>query len=286
MSGIILVAETGSDIPQEVAKKYGIHLVPMHVSFGGETLDDGAFPVERICEYYEKNKEIPKTSACSPGDFTKAYDEIRSLWPDKHILHLAYSAATTASYQSSILAAAEHDPGAITIIDTAQVSVGQAAIVIGLAQLLEQIPDTTLEEAKNAVDELCKKVHMCFLPDDLEYLRAGGRVNNVAYMGSRILNLHPCIEIIDGVLTATKKFRGSLKKIVPTFIREYTEKYNFNRERLYLIDSTGLDKEIYKIAEAEAKECGFKELIWMSTGCVITTHGGPGTFGLVGLSEG
>ena len=33
MSKIILVAETGSDITPELAERYGIEMVPMHVSF-------------------------------------------------------------------------------------------------------------------------------------------------------------------------------------------------------------------------------------------------------------
>ena len=31
---VILVAETGSDIPKELAKQHGIYLVPMHVQMG------------------------------------------------------------------------------------------------------------------------------------------------------------------------------------------------------------------------------------------------------------
>jgi len=285
MSGIVLVAETGSDIPPEIAEKYGIHLVPMHVSFGIETLDDGAFPVDRICEYYERTKEIPKTSACSPADYTAVFDTIRSRWPEKQILHLAYSAATTSSYQSALLSASTYPPGMITSVDTAQVSVGQAAVVIEMAELLDSVPTLPMKEAVKVAEQLRKQVHMCFLPDDLAYLRAGGRVSNVAYMGSRILNLHPCIEIIDGLLVATKKYRGSLKKIVPRFIRENTQKYSLSKERLYLISSIGLDAEICEIAEAEANACGYYEIVWLSTGCVITTHGGPGTIGMVGFSD-
>ena len=48
MSKLIILAETGSDIPAETAEKYGIRLVPMHVSFGDETKDDGTFPAEEI----------------------------------------------------------------------------------------------------------------------------------------------------------------------------------------------------------------------------------------------
>ena len=51
MSKIILVAETGADIPPELAQRHGIRIVPMHVSFGSETRDDGAFPPEEICAY-------------------------------------------------------------------------------------------------------------------------------------------------------------------------------------------------------------------------------------------
>mgnify|MGYP003473721759 FL=1 len=36
MKKIIVVAETGSDVTEELAKKYGIELVPMHVSFDTE----------------------------------------------------------------------------------------------------------------------------------------------------------------------------------------------------------------------------------------------------------
>ncbi|MBR6739213.1 MAG: hypothetical protein IKD01_06230 [Oscillospiraceae bacterium] len=39
---VILVAETGSDLTPQMANKIGAYLVPMHVSMGGETYDDGA----------------------------------------------------------------------------------------------------------------------------------------------------------------------------------------------------------------------------------------------------
>ena len=62
MSRIILIAETGSDITQEMAEQYGIQLVSMHVSFDQETKDDGTFPVEEIQEYYQNTGKLPKTS--------------------------------------------------------------------------------------------------------------------------------------------------------------------------------------------------------------------------------
>ncbi len=105
MSRVVLVAETGSDICPELAQKHNIHLVPMHVTFGDETLDDGAFPPEEVCNYYDRTGTLPKTSGCSPEDFEKVFAAIHAAHPDAHILHLAYSAATTVSYQSAKIAA-------------------------------------------------------------------------------------------------------------------------------------------------------------------------------------
>ena len=48
MHDYILLAETGSDIPADLAKRYGVETVPMHVAFGDETRDDGTFPVTDI----------------------------------------------------------------------------------------------------------------------------------------------------------------------------------------------------------------------------------------------
>ena len=73
---IILTAETGSDIPKSLADELGIILIPMHVSMGSETLDDGTFPPEDICAYYKSNGKIPTTSGSTPYDFEALYDQI------------------------------------------------------------------------------------------------------------------------------------------------------------------------------------------------------------------
>ena len=48
MGEIILLAETGSDITDEVAGKYGIYIFPMNVSFWEDTKDDATFPAEDV----------------------------------------------------------------------------------------------------------------------------------------------------------------------------------------------------------------------------------------------
>lgn len=279
---IVLVAETGSDITPELAEEYGIFLVSMHVSMGDKTLDDGAFPPEDVCAYYDATGKVPQTSASMPNDFTAVLDEIHRRWPDKHILHLAYSAVTTCSYQNAVLAAEGRDY--VTHIDTKHVSVGQAAVVLEAAKLLRAHPEMGAEEAAAAVREICDRVQMCFVPKNLDYLRAGGRMSNVVALTGNLLNLHPCIEIIDGKLLAKKKYRGALVKLIPKLIGDFAEKHRLEKDLLYFIWSPGLEDDCRRTAEECAAAHGFRRVVWMKTGCVITCHGGPGCFGIVGFA--
>ncbi len=283
MKNIILVAESGSDITPELAAKYNIYVPPMHVNFGEETWDDGTFPAQRIVDYYREGGKLPKTSGCTPGDFIKVFDEIHELYPEAQILYLAYSAVTTCSYQSAVIAADDRDY--ITIMDTKQVSIGQCAIVIAVAKELEANPDITMDELVKKAEEYIARANMCFAPDNLEFLRAGGRVSNVAFLGAQLLNLHPCIEILDGKLTATKKYRGKMTKVAASLVKDYAEKYNLDRKQLWLVHTVGIADEVKTSAEKAAKEEGFEEIIWIQCNGVITTHGGPKAFGLAGFSK-
>ena len=283
MRKIVLLAETGSDIPVEVAQEYGIYIVPMHVSFEGETKDDGSFPSGEIVSYYKSTGKLPKTSGCVPEDFERIFDRIHEENPDSQILYLAYSAVTTCSYQSAQIAAEKRDY--VTSIDTKQVSAGQYAVVVTMAKLLKEHPEWEMEDALRKAKEVSESVSMCFVPDTLEFLRAGGRVSNAAALCGALLKIHPRIEILDGYLQATKKHRGSMKKVIPQLIKDYIEEKKLEPEELWLIQTPGLDEEIIKEAEKTALACGMKTVTWVKTGGVITTHGGPGAFGIAGVMK-
>lgn len=283
MSKIIVIAETGSDVSKDIANQFGIEIVPMHVSFETETYDDGAFPVEKIGDYYKETGKLPKTSGSTPEDFSKMFDKIHTKNPDAHLLYLAYSAVTTCSYQSAVIAAENKDY--VTILDTKQVSIGQGAIVTTMAQILLDNPEMKIEQAKETALALIDKANMCFVPDNLEFLRAGGRVSNAAFIGSKLLNIHPCIELLEGKLIATKKYRGKMTKVASTLVKDYAEKYNLKKDCIWFVYTIGLSDQVRNSVEETAKECGFEKTQWIKAGGVITTHGGPAAFGLAGFSK-
>lgn len=281
MSKFVLLVESGADFPADLADRYGVWTVPMHVSFGDETRDDGSFPIEEVYHYFEKTGSLTKTSGCTPEDFTRVFARIREKEPNKHILHLAYSAVTTCSYQSAQVAAQGFPE--ITSIDTKHVTVGQAMVTLLLARYLEDNPDCTLEQAVAKAEELSRRCRMGFFPGDLAYLRAGGRVSNAAYLGAKILHLNPLIELKDGHLTATKKYKGRMEKVAPKFLNDFDQSNRFQRDIMAFVYSKGLSDAIRDAVTAQAKEMGFREILWVQTGGVVTTHCGPGGFGVCGV---
>lgn len=123
------------------------------------------------------------------------------------------------------------------------------------------------------------------VPQNLDYLRAGGRVSNAAALISGVLNLHPAIHVTGGKLVAERKYRGSMDKVARRLVRDEAEANALDRDVIYLIRSPGLSREVMDAAEDEVRRCDFGRFEWVKTGCVITCHGGPGAFGVVGFSS-
>ena len=276
MSDIVILAETGSDVPASEAAELGIELVPMHVSIGQKTIDDGDLAPAEMLEECRQLGVLPRTSGCTPGDFAKALDRIHAARPGAQILYIAYSAVTTCTYESARTAAEGRDY--VHMFDTRHVTIGQGFVVTQTARHLAQNPDISVEELQAWSEELAGRMRMGFVPGDLGYLRAGGRLSNAAFVGATLLRIKPVIEIIDGRLVATKKLRGKMVNVALELIDMMYVQGPVDHERVFLVRSSGLPLAIQEAAEARVRELGFKEIRWYDTRNVITSHCGPGSF--------
>lgn len=279
MGKYVIVVESGSDVSPEQCERYGIVIVPMHVTIGSETMDDGSIDPLEIYSRCNELAEMPKTSGCTPGDFEKVFDRIHAEQPDATILHLAYSEATTCSHQSSKIAAQGRDY--VYSMDTRFVSVGQGLVAVETAKYIEAHPDATVEEVFSYAESVMDRILLGFVPTDLGFLKASGRLSNVAFLGAHLLKIKPCIEVLGGKFLATKKFRGSMLKCAHSFIDHMIEKGDIDYSYIGLAYSVGLSDELRTEMEAYARELGFEEITWTKVGGVISSHCGPTAFGAV-----
>ena len=85
-------------------------------------------------------------------------------------------------------------------------------------------------------------------------------------------------------MIAGKKYRGNMGKLARTLLREFTEQHALLRKHIYFINTPYMEESVRTALEEEAAALGFQNISWIKTGCVITCHGGPGAFGIVGTS--
>lgn len=284
MNGTIIVVESGADISSDIASTYDINILPMHISMNGESFDDGSdFPVQLIFDYHKQTGKVPSTSATNPEEYKLLFEELHNKYPDKQILHLCYSAVTTATWQNAHIGSEGMDY--VRHLDTKNVSGGQAVIVLKVAQYLKEHPLAPMEELVNEAEKWIKRIRFGFFSGDLDYLRAGGRVSNATYIAATILSIKPLIEIVDGKLVATKKYRGSMKRVSEKLVSDFTKRYNLETESLFFMFTEGLPETIKEEVEQISKELGYSNILWIKAGGVITTHGGPAAFGIIGIEK-
>lgn len=287
MNQVVITTESCSDLSREMQEMHHIYSVPMHIDFPDKSFLDGEIPVEEIYQFYQRTKKIPKTSAVNPMEFSSFFRKVAEENPGAAIIHIGYSSQASCTFQNAIIGREECSEIDIHLIDSKNVSGGAANITLKAAQIVQENPQVSVYRLVEMITTYVDKVYTCFVPEHIEYLAAGGRVSNSAALGASILQIKPRIDIINGKLVAAKKYRGSMMKIMPKLVDDFVSGHDLSKQLIYVMYAQGAKKEVLSALQKLLLENGFKEIIFMTIGCVMSIHGGEGAIGLsaVGAEE-
>ena len=283
MAKIIITTESGTDLTQQHAKELGIRVIPMYVALEDGMKADGLFPVSEVFEHYKKTKKIPTTSAVNPDEYMAEFRDLRERYPEADIVHIAYTSKASSTYRNAALALQELQDPKLYLVDSLNVSGGIAMICEKAAELAETVTDGA--ELVEKLQPWIERARVTFLPNTLDYLRAGGRVSNAVYLGGTLLNIKPLIVMKDGELIASKKYRGSMEKVAFKYFDVFINENPLDRSLFYLYYVEGFSRELLDQLREKAFAAGFKKVLETTCGCVITCHGGPGALGLAAFAE-
>jgi fatty acid-binding protein DegV len=76
-----------------------------------------------------------------------------------------------------------------------------------------------------------------------------------------------------------------MERVTVKLLEDFTQRENLMKDQIWLLWSLGVPNEVKTIVEMKANELGYKKITWINTGCVITSHAGPGAFGIAGFSN-
>lgn len=284
MSRIIISTESGSDLPYKIIIPNNIEIVPMHVTFGDKTLCDGSFDVREIDDYFINNKSLPTTSAVNPEEFIRHFKSIYQKYPNCNIIHISYSSKLSVSYQNAVIASNEFKSDRLSIIDSENASIGTGVLVMKACEIIRKYGNkATFDECVSLIKKQRENVRCSFIPDKLDYLKAGGRISGVAHLGATVLNLKPSIVVEKGQLIAGKKYRGNIYKIADTFLADFKNHNNISNEFIVIAYTYDINKTLLFALKRQAHKLGFKKSWCFQLGSTVTSHTGPVGIGFAGI---
>ena len=276
---IKITATSTCDLPPELLERYQITMVPLYVSFGGNTYQDGvdASP-EDIFRHVEAGGQLPTTSAVNIADYQELFSQLSPKYDS--VLHITIGSEFSCCYQNALVAAEEFPN--VYVVDSRNLTVGQGLLVLAAAQAAER--GDSMEDILKLLEDLTGRVDTTFVVDKLDYLAKGGRCSSVVALGANLLRLKPCIVLADGRMTVGKKYRGAFDKVLPDYAQDQLSGKNVDLDRVFVVH-TRCDPSIPESMCRMMQQFGFREVLTAVAGSTISCHCGPNTLGVIFLRK-
>ncbi|MEK3733961.1 DegV family protein [Paenibacillus sp. FSL M8-0334] len=279
MSGKIKIfADSTCDLPSSWIKEYNIGIVPLYVVFGDESLRDGVdITPEQLYARVDQEGKLPKTAAPSPSDFISAFTPFIEQGDD--ILFIGISTELSSTCQNALIAASELPEGRVTVFDSRNLSCGIGLLVMKAVRAAEN--GAAMPEIIELLSKTVGEVDCEFVIDTLEYLYKGGRCSGMQNIIGSLLKIRPVIKVIDGSMTPAYKVRGKKEKALEQMLSNALSQIDQMDKDLIIVVHTMAEEEALFLQKELQAKTGAREVQISTAGCVICSHCGPQTVGIM-----
>ena len=279
---VAVVVDSGADIPEDLAERYGIHVVPVRIHFATHSyLDKVSMTPGEFYRELVTNPTHPKTSQPPPGDFRRMFEFLASHYDAVVSVNLTsrHSGTWDAATKAAQRVATEGKP--VSAVDSRNASVGQGLIAIAAAEAAAQGADAP---AVVAVTQAAMDQTQTFaLLGSIDFAVRGGRVPAIVGNIARLLGLNVILRTWpDGRISAGGGLFGSVK-LRTRFARFVARRYRIDagRERVRILVGHGDRLEEGRLLAEELVGRFPKDAVdfclLTDMGPAIGVHGGPGT---------
>lgn len=279
-----IISDSTCDLSKELLEKYDIAIVPLHIHLGDNEYEDGVnISPDEIYKWSDEHKTTPKTSAASIEETVKV---MKPFVEEKREI-ICFSISSSMSASGNVMRLAAQELAAeekVFVVDSANLSTGIGLLVIEAALMAQN--GSSAKEIAEEMERLKPLVRASFVVDTLTYLYRGGRCSAVAAMAGGMLKLHPRIVVENGKMDAGKKYRGNLKNVILAYTKDMEEELKKARKDRVFITHSGCAPEILQeVREYLESLQRFEEILITRAGGVISSHCGPGTLGVLFISD-
>ena len=277
--GIRIITDSGSDITQETAGKWGVRVLPLSVRFGEEEfLDDITLTADALYTRMIETGGIPKTSQVPPYVFELAFGE--AVKAGDTVICITLSSGMSGCYQSACIAAKKFGDK-VTVIDSLNVCASQYALV-RYAEGMVRMGKSHREIVQRLVRDV-KRLHVISLVDTLEYVHRGGRLSLVKTLAGGVMRIKPIITADEeGKVRVLGKARGQ-KNAFKMFTQFVEEAGGIDFSLPVCMAYSGLSDEnmnLFMQREAALFEGNESSVHRTQFGATVGTYSGPGAFAI------
>jgi DegV family protein with EDD domain len=273
-----IITDSTSYIEREVLNDLDIGVISLYVSFPDRSIRE--VDIENQ-EFYEilKDQGIPLSSQPTQGELYASMVDVVSKGHDLLCILLSSDMSGTYSSACSVREQVleEYKDAKIHILDSRSNSMqlGFAAIVAARAAQ-EGKP---LEEVIRIAEDNIKRSRFLFIPENLEYLKKGGRIGGGSALIGNILKIIPILTVEDGqtavlktVRTKARAIKAMLEKMLEYNVKSAIEEVVVHHINCY--------EQAAQLA-GKIKESLTIDVPIVDIGPVIGLHVGPGAIGIV-----
>ncbi len=279
---ITVVTDSACDLPDEVLRAHGIHLVPLTLIVGGEVMQDR---VDMTAEEFGRRLQKGAhgtTSQPPPAAFLDAYE--RAAVDGESVLGVVLGSALSGTLLSAQAAAKRFDAAPITLVDSRAATLLQGLLALKAAELAEA--GGGAEEIATTLGAMRERSGLLFTVDVFDYLLASGRVGKGRAWLANLLDLKPVLGLdTKGTVLPVAKVRGRAKVLAKVMsvlaqrIPADTPAVRFG------VIHVAAPEVIDPVCEAIRAHFGEREIITAAASPVIAAHVGPGAWGVAWLLE-
>lgn len=278
MNKVMIMTDSTCDLTKELIQSRGIHVVPLYVNFGDLSYRDGVdLTTEELYAKVDELGFLPKSAAVSPGDFVNQFTHVIEAGYD--IVCITIGSKLSGTHQSALLAKDMVDPDRIHVVDSNNLSSGVGLVVLKACDLRDQGLDA--KTIKEKCDLITPRVRSQFAIQTMDYLYKGGRCSALSAFLGGVLAIKPIIQVNDGKLDVYKKAIGKMTRALDYMMEDYQSLYD-KIDKDYVMITHSLAEKSAAYMKEKVAEIGMpKQLLETYAGCVISTHCGKGTIGIL-----
>ena len=292
MSKIVIVTDSTCDLAQETIKERNIVVLPLKVTFGGKTyLDTVDIHSDKMYEIVEETGELPKTSGASSEDFYNKFKEIYDENNGCEIIFCGIGARLSTTLQSATIA--KNDLGEIQdhihLVDSASLSTGIGLLILKMCDMRDE--GLEVDKIIENIEKIVPCVRTQFSVKKLDYLHKGGRCSGTKRFFGTMLRIRPILRVFKGELILADKAYGKYEKALDIQLEDIKNNLNdVDTDYLFVTDS-GTDEVTKEATQYVLDNLGddvrskFKHIYNTHAGCVISSHCGPGTVGILYIKK-